>query len=241
LTNVLLNGSIGAPRDNNIEVALDIDMAISMAPGLSKVIVYEGFVPNAILNRMATDNQARQLSSSWGFGSQVDPAREQIFMQYAAQGQSFFQASGDLGAWAGPIFPPSDDPYVTVVGGTSLTISNSNREWLSESAWDGGGGGISTSYAIPNWQQDVDMSGNLGSATMRNVPDVAAMADVAIWLIANNGEHGIVGGTSAAAPLWAGFMALANQKGATQNKPSVGFANQLLRHRAIFKLYSNIP
>ena len=107
---------------NNVEVALDIEMVISMAPGLSKVIVYEGTGANAnaILNRMATDNLAKQLSSSWGFGSQVDPAREQIFQQFAAQGQSMFQASGDGGAWTGAIFPPSDDPWLTVVGGTSL-------------------------------------------------------------------------------------------------------------------------
>lgn len=150
LTNVLLNGFDGSAGGNNVEVALDIDMAIAMAPGLSKVIVYEGHVPNDVLNRMATENTARQLSCSWGFGAQVDPAREQIFMQYAAQGQSFFQASGDYGAWTGPIPPPSDDPYVTVVGGTSVTTSSPGGVWQSETTWSGSGGGISTSYSSPN-------------------------------------------------------------------------------------------
>src|SRR5262249_10840360 len=111
LTNVLLNSFSGAPGAHNDEVALDIAMAISMAPGLSKVIVYEGTQPNDILNRMATDNQARQLSSSWGYNPRVDATREQIFMQFAAQGQSMFQASGDFGAWPTAITAPSDDPF----------------------------------------------------------------------------------------------------------------------------------
>jgi len=64
ITNVLINGFNRPPSLNNGEVALDIEMAVSMAPGLSKVIVYMGAVPNDVLNRMATDNQARQLSSS---------------------------------------------------------------------------------------------------------------------------------------------------------------------------------
>jgi len=67
ITNVLVNGFTGRQGPNNIEVALDIEMVISMAPGLSKVIVYEGTGANAnaILNRMATENLAKQLSSSW--------------------------------------------------------------------------------------------------------------------------------------------------------------------------------
>ncbi len=67
LTNVLLDGFKGVPGVNNDEVALDIDMAISMAPGLSNVIIYEGTTPNDVLNRMATDNLAKQLSSSVEF------------------------------------------------------------------------------------------------------------------------------------------------------------------------------
>src|SRR5947208_779380 len=146
-------------------------------------------------------------------------------MQFAAQGQSFFQASGDWGAWAGPVFPPSDDPFVTVVGGTSLTTSDPGGSWLSETTWSRSGGGGTTSYPIPIWQQGVSMSANQGSTTTRNLPDVACLADVVIWLIANNGEQGIVGGTSVSAPLWAGFTALVNQQAAVNGQPPVGFIN----------------
>lgn len=224
---VLLNGFNGAPGSGNIEVILDIAMAGYMAPGVSKVIVYEGLTPNDILNRMATDNLAQQLSSSWGF-SPVNQTTEQIFKQFIAQGQSFFQASGDSGAYKNGVMPPSDDPNVTVVGGTSLTTSGSGGAWHSESTWSGSGGGVSTVYPLPTYQQGLGMAASGGSLTMRNIPDVALTADVQIFLICNNGQKVSVGGTSAAAPLWAGFTALANQKAFTTGKARVGFLNPLI-------------
>jgi subtilase family serine protease len=99
LTNILLDEFNGVPGQNETEVTLDIDMAISMAPGLSEVLVYEGTVPDDILNRMATDDLASQLSCSWGFEPPVDATRDQIYEQFAAQGQTMFQASGSSGAY----------------------------------------------------------------------------------------------------------------------------------------------
>jgi uncharacterized repeat protein (TIGR03803 family) len=228
VTNVLLNGFNGAPGGANVEVALDIDMAIAMAPGMSAVIVYEGLNPDDVLNRMATDNLAKQLSSSWGW-SPLDPIVEQIFQQFAAQGQSMYQASGDSDAYVGAIFPPSDDPYITIVGGTTLTMTANGGAYVSETVWNWGGGtgssgGISTKYPIPSWQQGIDMSTNQGSTTMRNIPDVALTADN-VFIFANNGQQGSVGGTSCAAPLWAGFTALINQLALENNEPVVGFIN----------------
>ena len=224
---VLVNGFSGAPGGANIEVILDIMMAAYMAPGASKIIVYEGVNWNAVLNRMATDNLASQLSSSWCF-SPTNATTEQIFKQMIAQGQSLFQASGDSGAYKGLVFPPADDPNLTVVGGTSLTTAGAGGAWLAETAWSGSGGGISTVWPIPSYQQTVNMAAVGGSATMRNIPDVALTADVQMYLIQNNGHAVSVGGTSAAAPLWAGFMALANQQAAANGKPPVGFLNPLL-------------
>ena len=206
---------------------LDIMMASYMAPGLSKVFVYEGYYPNDVLNRMATDNLARQLSSSWGF-SPINATTEQIFLQYIAQGQSFFQASGDSGSYSGGVMSPSDDPNVTVVGGTSLTTSGAGGPWQSEATWPGSGGGISTQYPIPTYQQGVSMAANSGLLKMRNIPDVSLTADVQIFLIQNNGQGVAVGGTSAAAPLWAGFTALANQQATANGGSAVGFINPLI-------------
>ena len=91
LKTVLLDGFNGTPDGGNVEVALDIEMAISMAPGLSSVIVYEGFIPDSVLNRMATDNLAKQLSASWLYS--IDDGTEEIFQQFAAQGHPLGRVS----------------------------------------------------------------------------------------------------------------------------------------------------
>jgi len=237
LSNVLLDGFSGSPTGNGgeVEVSLDIEMAISMAPNLSQVIVYEtGPSGNwhDLLNRMATDNLASQISSSWGSESGgPDAVADQIWQQMDAQGQSFFQASGDKAAYTGAIPFPCDSPYITQVGGTTLTTSGPGGYWNWEQVWNKGGGtgssgGISTSYSIPSWQAKLNMTNNLGSKTMRNVPDVAMIADQ-VYVRANGFDYN-VGGTSCAAPLWAGLAALVNQQAAAAGLPAIGFMNPAL-------------
>jgi hypothetical protein len=246
------------------ETTGDIEMAISMAPGLSKVLVYIGPTPtdqpplgtnyiqdatttaqiNDVLNRMATDDLAKQLSCSYGMD--INLSTIQIFQQFAAQGQSFFQASGDFGAFTSAVDEPADDPFVTVVGGTTLTTTT-NGDWASEKVWqapagDDGfgdqipaqapGGGVSAAYAIPPWQQGISMTANQGSTTMRNLPDVALVADN-LNIVWGNDFIGLSsdfaeGGTSLATPLWAGFMALVNQQAAENGQPPIGFVNPAL-------------
>jgi hypothetical protein len=238
LKTVLLDGFTGTPGGGNIEVALDIDMAMSMAPGLSSVIVYEGEIPDDVLNRMTTDNLAMQLSCSWGWSGDVNANLDQIFQEMAAQGQSFFNASGDGDAYPpGDIpFQPAEDPYITVVGGTTLTTTGPAGAWVSETVWNwdieyapyddgiGSSGGICPDYAIPSWQQGINMTANQGSTTNRNIPDVALIADN-VYLVYDNGYSGSVGGTSCATPLWAGFIALVNQQAVANGQPTVGFLN----------------
>lgn len=228
ITNVLLDGYTGIPAAgaDDGEEALDIQMAMCMAPGAT-ILVYEGNSALDIYNRMATDNKAKQMSCSFGF-SPPPATMDQIFQQYAMQGQTMFQASGDNGANAGPLFPPFDDPNITAVGGTSLTTSGSGGPWLSETTWRGSGGGVSTTYSIPSWQLGIDMTANQGSTTMRNVPDVSILADTIIFTVNKNGQTGGIGGTSAAAPMWAGFMALVNQQAAANGKPPIGFFNPII-------------
>jgi len=224
---VLLDGYGGGAGNDNDEVSLDIEMAISMAPGLSNVIVYEGSSTDDILNRMATDNLAKQLSASWSYP--IDATTIQIFQQFAVQGQTFFNSSGDYDAWVGTIYPPCDNPYITIVGGTTLTTSGPGGSWVSEKVWNAGGGagsggGISTTYSIPSWQTNVSMVANQGSTTMRNIPDVALTSDK-VWVVFGNGSSGSFGGTSCASPLWAGFAALINQQAMASGRPAIGFIN----------------
>ncbi len=234
LQNILLDGFTGQPGVNNVEVALDIEMALAMAPGLAGVLVYEGGLGNSILNRMAVDNVAKQLSASWTYST--DANTTQIFQEFAAQGQSYFNASGDSGAYTGTPPTPTDHPYVTSVGGTTLSTRGPGAGWLSEKTWswisagtgDGASsGGISPAWPIPAWQQGLDMTANHGSTTRRNLPDVAMVSDN-VLVIADNGSQRFVGGDSVASPLWAAFTALVNQQAATFEQPSVGFLNPAL-------------
>ncbi len=227
ITAILLDGYEGGPGTGNAEVSLDIEMEISMAPGLAGVLVYEGTTTDDILNRMATDNLAKQIAASWTYP--VDATSEQIFLQFAAQGQSFFNASGDGDAYTGATAPPTDDPNITVVGGTTLTTVNAGGAWSSETAWnDGGGqgtgGGISTRYSIPSWQQGISMTANQGSTTMRNLPDVALTADN-IYIAYGGGQAAAGVGTSCSVQLWSGLTALMNQLAVTNGEATVGFIN----------------
>ncbi|HWD20017.1 MAG TPA: choice-of-anchor tandem repeat GloVer-containing protein [Verrucomicrobiae bacterium] len=228
VTNVLLNTpGLPATLNGTEEVSLDIDLVIAMAPGLSEVIVYEGIDGRDILNQMANDDTARQLSSSWTFAT--DAAIIQIFQQLNAQGQSFFQAAGDSDAYPGATAPPTDVPYLTCVGGTTLSMTSGAGAYASETVWnwgggEGTGGGVSASFSIPSWQQGIDMTLNQGSTTHRNIPDVAAVADQ-VFSVGDNGKQLAFGGTSCAAPLWAAYVALANQLAASNGLPAVGFIN----------------
>jgi Pro-kumamolisin, activation domain/Domain of unknown function (DUF5011)/Cadherin-like domain/Immunoglobulin domain len=231
LTNVAVDGGVSTPGSGNVEVALDIEMVVSMAPGLSQIIVYEAPNPSPwvdLLNRIANDNLARQISCSWGGGS-PDAASEQAFKQMAAQGQSFFNATGDSDAFVGSVPFPSESTNITQVGGTTLTTSGPGGSYVSETVWNWGGGtgssgGISTTYQIPSYQQGISMTANQGSSTMRNMPDVSLTGDN-VMVLYNNGSSGVFGGTSCAAPLWAGFTALANQQAADAGLQPVGFLN----------------
>ena len=227
--------------DAEPEVALDIEEAISMAPGLSQVLVYVAESSDAgIFNRMASDNIAKSLSCSW-YWYPADPASDDpYFKEFASQGQTLFVASGDYGSFpsnANPYYYPAEDAYVTSVGGTDLTTSGAGGAWESETAWSESGGGISPDkIAIPTWQQTTGVitTANKGSKTYRNIPDVAAEAnyDNYICYSGNGGGDGPGqhcdsdwGGTSFAAPRWAGYMALVNQQSVTNTGSTVGFIN----------------
>jgi uncharacterized repeat protein (TIGR01451 family) len=230
LINVFIDGISSTPGANNIEVALDIEVANAMAPGLAAIIVYAGQFGDDILNRMATDNLAKQLSASWTFSA--SPATDQIFQEFAAQGQAYFNASGDGDSYIGAP-SPVDHPFVIAVGGTTLT-TGTNAAYNSETSWNWGlvgsqyvgtGGGTSTNFPIPSWQQGIaSMATNGGSATFRNVPDVSMVADN-VNVIYNNGTSTSVGGTSVSSPLWAAFTALINQQAVSNAQPVVGFLN----------------
>jgi uncharacterized membrane protein len=228
---------------DDTEQTLDITQTLGMAPGLAQLNVYVGGSDTAVLSAMsvppagsATGKVDAQLSCSWGWAP-ADPATDDpLFKKFAAQGQSFFTAAGDSAAYTknSQYVYPADDANVTVVGGTDLSTTGPGGAWSYESVWSDGGGGYfaADNIAIPAWQSAAiaafnAQSGKPGSTTLRNSPDVSAEANFDFYVCANQQACSAneYGGTSFAAPMWAGFMALANQQAALNGRPPVGFLN----------------
>jgi hypothetical protein len=229
INNVLLDGATGASvSGDDSEEVIDIVQAIGMAPELSQVRVYIGSNDVDILNAMASENLARQISIAWTW-SPADPTTDdEFFEELAAQGQTVFAASGDWGEYD-PYFDdfyPAEDAYVTATGGTDLSTEGPGQNWSAETAWDRSGGGASPDgIPLPAWQAGVVNSSNRASSTLRNVPDVAAEANTDNYICDMGVCAGDFGGTSFAAPRWAGFMALVNQQAADNGDPAPGFLN----------------
>jgi subtilase family serine protease len=260
LQNVLVDGFSGRAGSGAGEVTLDIELQVALAPGASRIIVYEG--PNTsagvvdTYNRIATDNLAKQISTSWGLSelqssTSVRNAENNAFMQMAAQGQSIYAASGDSGAYDNgstlSVDDPASQPYMAGVGGTQLFV-NSGETYNRETTWNvnntvqggAGGGGISAVWLIPDWQKGSISSNSQGSSTMRNVPDVSLNSDQYTgYSIYYKGGWYIFGGTSCASPLWAAFTALVNQQRASNGSSPLGFANPILYQLAQGGNYSS--
>ncbi|HWY21491.1 MAG TPA: protease pro-enzyme activation domain-containing protein [Candidatus Acidoferrum sp.] len=243
IVNVLVgvNGVCGVGCDDGEEV-IDIQQAISMAPNLSGLLVYETNGPStdalSAYAQAASDNIAKQLSISFGWGdvpsSTTGKAYEQVFEELEAQGTSSFVASGDAGASLSGGYP-GNSPNITDAGGTDLT-TGTGQVWSSESGWIGSGGGWNPQSPIPttptySWNQAPAInSSNGGDPNYRNIPDVSAEANTDNYFCANGSCQGGIGGTSLAAPRWAAFVALINQQAAanataTGNNTSLGFLN----------------
>jgi kumamolisin len=243
LQNVLVDSSDGSAGQGAIEVVLDIEMMAAVAPSAAKILVYEG--PNSSAGvidtyaKIASDNLAQQISSSWGEAETQAAAADMqsentVFKQMVAQGQALYSAAGDSGADDDgstlSVDDPSGQPNVIGVGGTTLTMGT-NSAYQSETTWNelassegAGGGGISKVWSIPSYQAGIMTANPQGSTTMRNVPDVSFNADpVSGYGIYQGGQWQVVGGTSASAPLWAAFTALVNQNRQAKGLSSIGF------------------
>ena len=259
ITNVLVDGSDGSAGQGALEVSLDIEVVAAMAPHANQ-IVYEG--PNTTqglndtYNKIVTDDKAQISTVSWGLcerssGTSELQTLDTILKQGAAEGISFFAASGDSGAYdcadtTLAVDSPASDPYITGVGGTNLQLNagaySSETVWSDPSAVQrgpkgaGGGGGLSNTFKQPDWQKGPGVQ-NQYSNGFREVPDVTGDADpntgYAVYCTVSNAgcpSTGwlAVGGTSAAAPLWAGSTALFNQYLQAHSKARLGYANPAL-------------
>ena len=252
VTAVSVNHGKNSPGgDADVEVMLDIEVAAAIAPG-ANIVVY--FAPSAtdqsFLDAVAAavhdqNHSPSVISISWGGpeGDATDAFSKQMdvtLQAAAALGITVCVASGDNGAadegpneWDGKAHAdsPASSPHALGVGGTRLLASNGTR--TDEQVWNqhaadtqddsfgASGGGFSVVFPAPAWQTAVLPKGT----TKRGVPDVAADADPATgYNVRADGQDMPIGGTSAAAPLWAALIALINQKLARR----VGFINPTL-------------
>jgi subtilase family serine protease len=235
---------------DDTEQTLDMTQAMGMAPGSTMLYMYvcgnaSSISDTACISAMVSTASAplsKQISCSWGW-TPADPSTlDPYFEQMAAQGQNFFAASGDSSAWSASNEAwPADDANIVSVGGTDLTTSSAAGPWKSETAWADSGGGISPdSIPIPSWQKlsGVITSSNRGSTTLRNGPDVSANANFTFYVCADQTTctANDYGGTSFAAPMWAGYLALANEQAAA-NGDTIGFIDPILYPAALTSSY----
>ena len=251
-------GATGKPGD---EVTLDIETALALAPK-SRLLVYDAPAPSYAKStideytRIVDDHQAQVLSSSYGlceaYAKAAAPglmaSENTTFEQAATEGISVFVAAGDDGSEACYRISPADkslsvqdpaaQPFVTAVGGTTLTALGpppAENVWNDGNAGGAGGGGISSVWTKPSWQAGRGVISRFSSGKpchaardyCREVPDVSASADPTHgYLIYYRGKWTKVGGTSAAAPLWAALLADIDSQ--TSPAMSAGFLNPQL-------------
>lgn len=222
-----------------------------MAPGAT-ILFFQGSTGitghlDDILHAMATSNPPLTVASC-SLGFLASGGAQQALDEMAAQGVSFFTSSGDAGDIGSNV-----DGYVqtmgnqTLVGGTFLSTNPltqglpnpvyPNPYYAGEGTWIEGpkagiiasGGGVMTGVPIPDYQKGImamNATANGGSTMFRNYPDVAMAAEFFEFHFL--GEVTVTGGTSLAAPLWAGFTALINQACQQNGVRPVGFLNRAL-------------
>jgi subtilase family serine protease/putative cell wall-binding protein len=262
-----VDGGAGT-TSGTIEAVLDIEDVVSLAPGAS-VVVYDGpnsssGAYDTYANIVSNDTES-VISTSWGICEALMTTSERnaestLFQQAAAQGQTIFAAAGDdgssdcyssTGSSALAVDDPASQPYVTGVGGTSLVLGAANQ-WTSEQVWNSGGGagggGISSVWSMPAWQSQAPSSLRVTAtqSAKREVPDVSADADPNTgYLIYYTGPDqwsggwGAIGGTSAAAPLWAAVAALANGSSACSAVGPLGYLNPTLYSSSVAGSYAS--
>jgi kumamolisin len=246
------NNPTGDPNSADGEVMLDIEVAGSIAPGAKIVGYFAENTDAGFLNAITTavhdsTNNPSIVSISWGgpessWTQQAMTSMDEAFQSAAAMGVTVCVAAGDDGSTDGVsdglnhVDFPASSPNVLACGGTRLGASgdaiSSEIVWNELATNEGAtGGGVSDVFPLPTWQNGAGVPGsaNPGGHVGRGVPDVSGDADPSSgYDTLVDGQSGVIGGTSAVAPLWAALIALINQ---SNGKPA-GFINPLLYQNA---------
>jgi kumamolisin len=235
-----------SPDSADGEVMLDIEVAAAIAPNALIAVYFapntdKGFLDAITMAIHDTSNKPSVISISWGsaednWTAQAMTSFDQAFQAAATLGVTVCCAAGDNGSADGAtdgkahVDFPASSPYALGCGGTKLIAVGdtlSDEEVWNEGTNSATGGGVSSFFPVPAYQSatPIPPSANDGTTKGRGVPDVAGDADPATgYLVRVDGQQLVIGGTSAVAPLWAGLIALVNQKLAHP----VGYLNPLI-------------
>lgn len=228
---VYSNGRKPAANSNwAIEMALDIEWAHAIAPKATIVLVE---TPSNSFSDLlggvqsAVRNGASVVSMSWTVGEFSGEASYDN--RFAYNDVSFVAAAGDSGT--GVAYPAASQ-FVIGVGGTSLTL-DANGNYLSETAWNESGGGLSAVEHEPLFQAEFGIPDD--SRGRRGAPDVAYNANpgTGYAIYDSIGISGVtgwfqVGGTSAGTPQWAALIAIANSSRGAERKAALSNLNTIL-------------
>jgi subtilase family serine protease len=215
------------------EESLDIEWAHVMAPG-ANIILYEASDSGSGLFTAVQSADANSavnvVSMSWG-GGQSTGETSYNAAYFNTSGVTYVASTGDSGT---PAEMPASLANVVAVGGTSLYTADSSGTYSSESGWSGSGGGIDTYDPQPSYQSFTVAA---QSTTNRTTPDVSIDADpgtgVPIYDSWDFGTatpwlYGYEGGTSLAAPMWAGLVSIADQGRALEGLSSLSGISKTL-------------
>ncbi len=245
----------GGTSSVDMEATLDVEWAGAMAPGAKLVVYEASSGTSdqsfglSVLKALDYAIHDRThgpsvLSISYGDGESRFPTSEMqawdaAIAEGALLGITTFVASGDQGAyglhgtgWPIPhVDAPANCPHAVAVGGTHLEL-NADGSIRLETGWTdtnnngASGGGISQVFPVPSYQAHLALPVKSGDKAGRGVPDVAANADPDTgYAVVFQGAATVIGGTSAASPVWAALWARLNQARAQAQKGPVGFAN----------------
>lgn len=244
------NSPMGDPQSADGEVDLDIEVMGAIAPKAAIDVYFappsdQGFIDavNAAIHN--TRYPPSVISISWGaaeneWTQQAMNTMNQAFAAAATLGITVLCAAGHRGSTDGEtdrknhVDFPASSPYATGCGGTRLESQSGKAPhetvWNDNPLSSATGGGVSAFFDLPPWQADFNVPLPTDEKTpKRGVPDIAADADPETgYQIRVDEVDQVFGGTSAVAPLWAGLIALLNQRRQAQNKQSIGYLNPLL-------------
>jgi kumamolisin len=250
VTAVSVDGAANSPNDPNAdgEVALDIEVAGSIAPGANIAVYFTPNTSQGFVDALTTaihdtaNGPPSVISISWGsaesnWTAQSMTAFDDACQSAVALGTTITVASGDNGSSDGGsgnnVDFPASSPHVLGCGGTELIAANAGIQqeivWNDQPQGGASGGGVSSVFPIPPWQMKANIPKPPTSGGGRGVPDVSGDASPETgYNVLFDGQSAIVGGTSAVAPLWAALIALLNQ----QRGSNIGFANLALYQNA---------